>query len=144
MDRADYRREVDEALYAGQEALRCLERAKNCLNSARNWGIADMLGGGMLVTLVKRSKMKDAESLVQQAGDSLRRFQRELADVAGISDIHIQTGDLLGFADYFFDSFLVDIMVQSKIKEARRQVEDAIQKVNQAMRQLEAWSRDNL
>ena len=67
---------------------------------------------------------------------SLKRFQRELMDVEDIPEFHIETGDFLTFADYFFDGFVADMLVQSKINEAKRQVENAIQKVNYIMAQL--------
>lgn len=132
----DHRREINEAIQAGQEALRYLEEAKNCLNSAGNWGIVDMLGGGMLTTFIKRSKMTDANTLIQQARTSLKRFQKELMDVDTIPEFHLETGDFLTFADYFFDGIVADWLVQSKINDAKRQVENAIQKVNYLLRQL--------
>ena len=136
MTEMDYRKEINEALNAGQEALSCLNQARDCLNSAGNWGIVDMLGGGMITTFIKRSKMKDADALVQQARSALKRFQRELMDVENIPEFRIETGDFLTFADYFFDGFVADMLVQSKINDARRQVEDAIEKVNYILGQL--------
>lgn len=41
------------------------------------------------------------------------------------------------FADYFFDGIVADWLVQSKINDARRQVENAIVKVNYVMGQLQ-------
>jgi len=136
MSNVDYRREIREAMQAGQEALTYLNQAKDCLNSAGNWGIVDMLGGGMLTTLIKRSKMKDADMLVQQARSAMKRFQKELMDVDNIPELRIETGDFLTFADYFFDGIVADWLVQSKINDARRQVENAIVKVNYIMGQL--------
>lgn len=130
MKDAVYRREIDEAMQAGREALGYLNDARECLSSAGNWGIVDMLGGGLLTTLIKRSKMKDADTLVQQARSALKRFQKELMDVENIPDFRIETGDFLTFADYFFDGIVADWLVQSKINDARRQVENAIVKVN--------------
>lgn len=132
----DYRREVNEALYAGREALDCLNEAKSLLSSAGNWGILDILGGGFLTTMIKRSKMKDADAVMQQARIALRRFQKELMDVETIPDFHIETGDFLSFADYFFDGFLADMFVQSRINDAKRQVDNAIRKVEYIMNQL--------
>lgn len=132
----DYRREINEALQAGQEALYCLNQARDCLNSAGNWGIVDMLGGGLLTTFMKHSKMRDADQLVQQARSALKRFQRELMDVDTITEFHIDVGDFLTFADYFFDGIVADWLVQSKINDAKRQVENAIQRVNHLMNQL--------
>lgn len=39
-------REISEAIQAGNEALRCLENAKDFLGSAGNWGLLDIFGGG--------------------------------------------------------------------------------------------------
>lgn len=129
-------KEIREAVQAGQEALDYLNRARDCLDSAGNWGLLDMFGGGLLSTFVKHSKMNDAEELVQQARSALKRFQRELMDVDTISEFHIETGDFLSFADYFFDGLIADWLVQSRISDAKRQVDNAIQKVNYIMNQL--------
>ena len=137
MAEMDYRREINEALLAGREALRYLNEAADCLNSAGNWGIVDLLGGGLLTTFIKRSKMKDADELVQQARSALKRFQKELTDVENIPEFRIETGDFLTFADYFFAGIVADWLVQSKINDSRRQVENAIIKVNYIMEQLE-------
>lgn len=132
----DYRREVNEAVLAGREALGCLKEARSLLDSAGNWGIVDLLGGGFLTTMIKRSKMKDADAVMQEARVALKRFQKELMDVENIPEFHIETGDFLSFADYFFDGFIADMMVQSRISDAKRQVDNAIRKVEYIMNQL--------
>lgn len=129
-------KEIREAMQAGQEALDYLRRAKDCLNSAGNWGLVDLFGGGLISTFIKHSRMNDAESLVQQARDALRRFQRELSDVDTVAEFHIETGDFIAFADYFFDGLIADWLVQSRISDAKRQVDNAIQRVNYIMGQL--------
>lgn len=137
MANSDYQREIDEAIRAGQQARSSLLQAKDCLKSAGNWGLLDMFGGGLFTTFVKRTRMNDAEQLVQQARSDLKRFGKELADVESIADFHVETGNFLTFADYFLDSFLMDWLVQSKIRDAQRQVEDAIEKVETILRHLE-------
>lgn len=134
----DYQREVNEAIQAANQALRSLQQAKESLNSAGNWGILDMLGGGLISTFVKHSKMEDAERLVQQARSDLKRLQKELMDVDTVAEFHIETGDFLSFADYFFDGLIADWLVQSRINEAKRQVDSAIQKVEEVLRRLRA------
>lgn len=129
-------KEVREALGAGQEALDYLNQARASLNSAGNWGLLDLFGGGLLSTFVKHSRMNDAEELIQQARSALQRFQRELMDVDNVAEFHIETGDFLSFADYFFDGFIADWLVQSRINDAKRQVDNAIQRVKYIMNQL--------
>ena len=136
MESLDYRREIDEAIRAGQQARSSLLQAKDCLKSAGNWGLLDMFGGGLFTTFVKRTRMNDAEQLVHQARSDLQRFRKELTDVETIADFHVETGNFLTFADYFLDSFLMDWLVQSKIRDAQRQVEDAIEKVEYILQQL--------
>ena len=51
------RNEMREAILAGERALSSLRSAQEKLNSAGNWGLLDMFGGGMFSTLIKHSKM---------------------------------------------------------------------------------------
>ena len=67
-----------------------------------------MLGGGLLTTLVKHSKMDDAAADLNEARNALQRFSRELRDVHTFVDFPVNTNDFLSFADYFFDGFIVD------------------------------------
>ncbi len=56
------RRELSEAIQAGEQALSRLETVRSSLSSATNWGMADMFGGGMLTTMVKHSAMDRAKN----------------------------------------------------------------------------------
>ena len=112
MSNLSLQREISEAIQAGNEALRCLENAKDYLDSAGNWGLLDIFGGGLLTTFVKHSKMNQANEQIQAARTALISFQRELHDVQQLGDLKVETGDLLGFADYFFDGLLADLLVQ--------------------------------
>ena len=99
------------------------------MGSARNWGIFDMLGGGFISDLVKHSKMNDASALMEQAKSDIQRFQRELRDVQVSLDLRMEIGSFLSFADFFLDGLVADYMVQSKIADAREQVDDAISRI---------------
>ena len=138
MSNADYQREVNEAIQAGTRALRSLQQARESLNSAGNWGIVDLLGGGLISTFAKHSKMNDAERQIEQARSDLRSFRKELTDVDAFADIHIETGDFLAFADDFFDGLIADWMMQSRINDAKQQVDNAIQKVETVLKRLRA------
>ena len=130
------RREKQEAIAAADDALYHLESAKKYLSSAGNWGLLDIIGGGTITGLVKHSKMGNAEREVQAAKYALQKFSKELRDVSGYSSIHIN--DLLTLADFIFDGFLADVLVQSKISEAKRQCDDAIRRVKTIRGELAA------
>ena len=49
----DIEKEKREAIEAGRRALSSLRTAKENLNSAKNWGLVDMFGGGFFHHVVK-------------------------------------------------------------------------------------------
>ena len=130
--------EIHEAIAAADDALHALECAGKSLGSAGNWGLFDMFGGGFLVNIFKHSKLNQAQKELEEARAALHRFGSELADVDRSVDLQINIGEFLRFADYFFDSFIADWMVQSKIRDAQKQVDQAIDKVDNIRRRL--WS----
>lgn len=132
----NYEKEKQEAIDAGNKALRSLRKAQENLDSAKGWGIFDMLGGGFLSTMVKHSKVDQAKENMEQAKYDLRNFSKELNDVNIACNLNIETGDFLSFADWFFDGFIVDWMMQDRINQVSQQVEEAIRRVEDILRQL--------
>ena len=86
--------------------------------------------------MAKHSKMDRAKQNMEQARYDLRNFSRELNDINIACHLDIETGDFLSFADWFFDGFVVDWMVQDRINQASRQVAEAIRRVEGILRQL--------
>ena len=123
------RREIQEAIYAGERALSSLGAAQANLNSAKNWGILDLFGGGFITDMFKHSKMGNAASCMEEAKRDLQIFERELRDVNVSMNLRMEIGGFLTFADFFFDGLVADYLVQSKIADARAQVDEAIHRV---------------
>ncbi|MBB6019146.1 putative nucleic acid-binding Zn-ribbon protein [Paenibacillus sp. JGP012] len=135
--------ELNEALREGDYLVYALERAEKALDSAGNWGIYDMMGGGMISTHIKRSRMDDAQVAIIDAGKRLRRFQKELEDVEMAVSADLNLGGLLSFADYFFDNFFVDWMIQDKIRSAEKQVKHGLSMVRQTIQVLQREIKDH-
>ena len=131
-----YEQERQEAIQAGQEALRSLQLAKDDLKRAKNWGVLDILGGGLVTNIIKHSKMEKAKVHMERAKWNLEHFGRELQDVANYVELDLNTTDFLNFADYFFDGFIADLAMQSRIHQAREQVDEAIRQVEYALNRL--------
>ena len=126
------RREINEAIRAGERALDSLHEAKGKLDSARAWGIYDILGGGIISSAVKHHKMSDANEWVDRANDDLRRFAKELRDIPG-EELYVQTGDLASTLDIFFDNIFSDFIVQNRINEAREEIDRLIDRVQETV-----------
>ena len=130
-------KEKNEAIRAGERALDSLKEAYSELERARIWGVIDMFGGSFLSSYIKRGRMNRAQESINRADRALEVFSKELSDVGNLADINVNTHDLLGLADLFYENFLVDYLMQGRIKTAKKQVGDAIQAIETALSQLE-------
>ena len=81
--------------------------------------------------MVKHGKMDDARNAIMMAKDSIISLKKELLDVNEVLDVDLEISDFLIFADYFFDGIVAELMVQSKIKTAQSQVDQAIEKLEE-------------
>jgi len=134
----DRNKEIREAISAGERALSSLRAAHNSLDSARGWGFLDMFGGNLITGFVKHSKVSEASRYVDAAKRDMAYFQNELRDIQDLQGLDIRIGDFLTFADFFWDGFLSDILVQSKISEARKKIANAIGRTENVLRNLKS------
>ncbi len=129
--------EIDEAIRAANGVTASLDVVIDLLESAEGWGTWDMLGGGFLSTAIKHSRIDDARDAVEDVQAKMSRFTRELADVRRSTEIKIEIDDLDIFADYFFDSLIMDWIVQSKIRNSLEQSMLAQKRIAKAVEELE-------
>lgn len=126
--------DIEKALNAADYALACLCSAQKQLSDARGWGIADIFGGGLITTTVKREKMSAARESMVSAKLALEQFR----DTLGYVELPDRLDDsrFLRFADYWLDGGIADLLVQKRIKEAQRSVDDAIVRVDRIRQRL--------
>ena len=129
--------EVREAIDAADAALKHLGNAADMLDDAGRWGIVDMIGGGLITTMLKHRKISDAQDEIDEAKRALRIFGKELDDVDEATGLNVELGSGLQFADIFFDGVLADWIAQNKIDRAKQQVADAMRQVYAVRSQLE-------
>lgn len=134
------KREVKEAIDAGEMALKGLTYAIKSLRNASGWGTVDMIGGGLLTTAIKHSKMDEAKGLIHDVQFWLRKFNRELGDVSiqEINAMDIKLDGFLSFADYFFDNLITDWVVQSKINRSLEGCENVYRQVKDILVKLKS------
>jgi hypothetical protein len=126
-------KELQEAVVAGEQAMQALRSVRSELKSAANWGTFDMLGGGLLSTMAKHSKIDEAKSQAHRAQRYLRHFEEELADADERLHVSLKIDGFSKFADYFFDGLIADWIVQSKIQNAASACENTISQVTSAI-----------
>ncbi|MCD8104414.1 MAG: hypothetical protein LUF35_05300 [Lachnospiraceae bacterium] len=139
MANQDTLKEIREAITAANRALDSLENAQHELKGAKNWGIVDLFGGGMLTTLFKHGRMDKAQRQIEDAKYYLQILKKELRDIDVPMNINVEVGSFLSFADLFFDGMVADWLVQSRINDALRQVEAANARVLEILGNLQLW-----
>ena len=130
--------EINEAIEAGEMALNGLRLAIQTLRKAKNWGIYDMVGGGILATAIKHSNIDEAKSIIHNVQIWLKKFKRELSDVhfATSEELTVQMNSFSTFADYFFDNLIFDWVVQDKINRSLEGCETVCKQVLKLVTQL--------
>lgn len=129
-------RELEEAITAGNAALRTANDVAASLRSAEDWGTFDLLGGGLLADAAKHEKLDEAQKNVEELQVHLQRFNKELSDVSIRADIQISIDAMLKFADCFFDNLFTDAAVLDRIKQAHTQVDQTRDQILGVLRQL--------
>ena len=113
--------------------LYSLKEARDILSSASNWGLLDIFGGNGFTGFMKHMKIDKARKVLDKARQDLWEFRNELSY---LPEININIDGFLTFADFFFDGFLSDVFVQSRINDAKRQLDEAIRRTESVLSQL--------
>lgn len=135
-------KEIKEAISEGEKAEQLAEAALDELDSADGWSTFDLLGGGLLADMAKHGAIDEAQKWIERLQVQLRCFKTELADVRIDVSITINIGEMLKFADYFFDGFFVDCEVKSRIKDSVKQVESTKEKIETVLCQLKGMVKE--
>lgn len=133
----DYTKEKQEAIEAGQRALRSLKEAQRQISGAKGLGIWDLLGGGTFVSIAKHFKINNAKNALSEARYNLQIFNRELRDLS--MDLDIGIGDFLTVFD-IMDSFFADVLVQVRLGDAAQKIDEAIFKVEAVLAKIQYYS----
>ena len=114
------KREIKEAIDAGEEAMVLLAEMEQYLRSARNWGNWDMMGGRGMSSYVKHSNIDKARARLHKTQHLLNRFENELRDVYNPHQLNLSLNldSFTRFIDIFFDNLISDWIVQQRIRNA--------------------------
>lgn len=131
------KKEIQEAVSAGQSALGTADSVLSELEDADGWNTWDIIGGGGIIThMAKHGHLDDAQEKVEQLQGKLRRFKTELADINIQADMQVNIDGFLRFADYFFDGLFADWAVGDKISESQSSVQEVKNQINSTLSKL--------
>jgi len=130
------KKELREAISAGNSARSTAEGVLSSLDSAEGWGTWDLLGGGLLADMAKHSHLDEAQGAIERLQSQLRRFKTELADVTIHADMQVNVDGFLRFADYFFDGLFADWAVMDKISQSKSQVQSTKNQIDSVLSRL--------
>jgi hypothetical protein len=130
--------ELQQAIKVGVELKKKLKQAYAIMKSAGNWGLGDMLGGGLITTAIKHKKINNGKELLEEINNLMIKHKREINDVYKFdsSPLKLNITGFNTFADYFIDGLLFDWMVQSKINNSIKTLEKSIETTKTIQTQL--------
>ncbi len=114
--------QVNQAINLTDQLISELDQAERQLASARNWGFLDVLGGGLITDLIKHSKLNNAKSSMDRVNYLMQELRRVLGGISMPGDYSMNVGGLATFADFFFDSGIVDVYMTAKIMSSLNEV----------------------
>lgn len=121
MDNRPQQSQINEAVSIIDRLIPLVNDAERNLSSARNWGFLDVLGGGFIVDLIKRSKLNNASNSMEQVNYLMQNLQRILGSI-NTNDYSMNVGNFVSLADFLFDGAIADIYMTSKIMSSLDEV----------------------
>ena len=114
--------QVNQALNLTNQLIAELDQAERQLSSARNWGFLDVLGGGLITDLIKHSKLSNAKVSMERVNYLMQELRRVLGGISMAGDYSMNVSGFETFADFFFDSGIVDVYMTAKIMNSLSEV----------------------
>ena len=107
--------ELEEALDVGYHAFDLVDKIVEELEEAHNYAELDTFTDSFFIDMQKQEHIHEAQDLIGDLRQELRRFKTELADVKIEGDIQIEMDEFSEFADWFFDNIFMDWDIKEKI-----------------------------
>lgn len=108
-------KDIEESICAGKALYQEIEYTKEILQSAKNWGTLDLLGGDFISSMAKHQKVDEAQKQFARVSNLLINFNKELEDI-NMSSLNFSTS--MKTFDIFFDNIFTDISVNSQISKS--------------------------
>ena len=129
--------ELEEAIASGTTVLRIASDVLSSLRNMESISYLGRLGSNVLTDMAKHETMDEAQKNVEQLQINLQRFNKELSDVELRENLQVSIDKMLRFSDLFFENLLAETAVPEKLRQARSQVDQALDLILGILRQLQ-------
>lgn len=136
--------ELEEALDVGYRAFDLVDKIVGELEEAYNYAELDTFTDSFFIDLQKKEHIHEAQDLIGDLRQELRRFKTELADVKIEGDIQIEMDEFSEFADWFFDNIFMDWDIKEKIANSMTQADDTRSQVTATINLLKDMRDDRM
>lgn len=123
--------ETNEILDLLNNIISLSSSALDSITSAKNWGIYDILGGGILSSLFKHDKINNTKSIIDNLNIKLESLKEKLHGVNLVyesKNLDLCTSNHT--FDVLFDNIFTDLYVQDKINNTYLDIKVLIDNLN--------------
>jgi len=132
-------REYDEAITVGKDILDHFAAILKYLKNAKDWGVWKMAGGRNVSSQSQRNAIDRARQLIYKSQHLLNIFKKELHDIDVYDfDTSLNSEQLDGFTNIFFDNLITDWIIQKKIKNTSAEIRSVYDRIKRLMSYLKA------
>ncbi|MET8837051.1 hypothetical protein ABZV78_24480 [Micromonospora sp. NPDC004540] len=113
-------RELTEAVGAARNAEGALHHLRELLSRAADWSTYDVMGGGLVTSMVKHDILDEAADASARVDRALAALRTELADLPGPAPDPSarEVGELTRFTDIWMDNLLTDLVVLRRVERS--------------------------
>lgn len=129
--------ELEEAIASGTTVLRIASDVLSSLRNMESISYLGRLGNNVLTDMAKHETLDEAQKNVEQLQINLQRFNKELSDVELRGNLQVSIDKMLRFSDLFFENLLAETAVPERLRQARSQVDQALDLILGILRQLQ-------
>ena len=129
----EMQKELRDVKLQADHVLRLIDEALDKIKSASNWGIYDVIAGGMVSSMIKRERMKESNRLMEEIGLALNKLKNEYGDIAWQLPERLSLDLTSELLDVWFDNIFTDLSVQSNLSKQK----DQLVKLSEQVKELE-------
>ncbi|MEV8504598.1 hypothetical protein AB0368_07170 [Actinoplanes sp. NPDC051475] len=120
-------RDLTDAASLADTTAQALAQTGRALDCTAGWSVADILGGGSIISMIKNNELDEALDLASEANQHVSALRQRLTRMPLSSTADRLYADVITrFADISLDNILIDLSVHHQITAARDHIDSLL------------------